>query len=83
MHRKTVAMFPGNNIPVFRGNANAKNRFQELTVSCQEHVNPDIGYDEGNTCMIRKYAKFYCLINNMHTQFLEKIEFIWKFIHTQ
>ncbi|CAB3978003.1 uncharacterized transposon-derived [Paramuricea clavata] len=46
VHRKTVAMFPGNNIPVFRGNANAQKHFQELTVSCQEHVNPDIGYDE-------------------------------------
>ena len=51
-------MFPGNNIPLIRSNANAKKRFLELIEKCQEHLNPAIGYDEGNVCMIRKNAEF-------------------------
>lgn len=48
MHKKTVEMFPGNSIPIFRGNQNAKRRLDELADTCKEHINPDIGYDEGN-----------------------------------
>ena len=48
VHRKTVEMFPGNNIPIFRGNQNAKRRLDKLAENCKEQLNPDIGYDEGN-----------------------------------
>ena len=48
MHKKTVEMFPGNSIPIFRGNQNAKRHLDELADTCKEHINPDIGYDEDN-----------------------------------
>jgi hypothetical protein len=41
-------MFPGNSIPIFRGNQNAKWHLDELAAACKEQLNPDIGYDEGN-----------------------------------
>lgn len=49
VHRKTIAMFPGNNIPIFRGNPSAKKRLEDLSNKCQDQLNPDIGYDEGKS----------------------------------
>lgn len=60
MHRKTVAMFPGNSIPVFRGNPSAKRCLEELSSNCQVHLNPDVGYDEGKSfnCMLGLLEKY-------------------------
>ena len=47
VHKKTVSMFPGNNIPIIRGNMSAKRKLEELVSDCRDLINPDIGYDEG------------------------------------
>ena len=40
-------MFPGNKIPVIRGNEVAKRQFEELIKSCKDLLKADIGYNEG------------------------------------
>lgn len=40
-------MFPGNNIPIFRGNVGAQRNLEELVSNCRDLINPDVGYDEG------------------------------------
>lgn len=45
--KKTVSMFPGNNIPIIRGNMSAKRKLEELVSDCRDLISPDIGYDEG------------------------------------
>ena len=56
VHCKTVKMFPGNKIPIIRGNAVAKRQFEDLVQSCKDLLKPDIGYDEGtNFTMVKIY----------------------------
>lgn len=40
-------MFPGNNIPIIRGNMVAKRQFEELISNCRDLIHADFGYDEG------------------------------------
>ena len=40
-------MFPGNKIPIIRGNEVAKRQFEDLVQSCKDLLKPEIGYDEG------------------------------------
>lgn len=46
VHRKTVLKFPGNKIPIIRGNPEAKRKIEELVDDCRQLINPDLGYDE-------------------------------------
>ena len=50
-------MFPGNNIPIIRGNMSAKRKLGELVSDCRDLINPNIGYDEGmNVAITSKLA---------------------------
>ena len=52
MHRNTVLKFPGNKIPIIRGNPEAKRKIEELVDDCRQLINPDLGYDEGKELVV-------------------------------
>ncbi|XP_020896399.1 uncharacterized protein LOC110235292 isoform X2 [Exaiptasia diaphana] len=54
VHRKIVDAFPGNQIPIFRGNASAMRRFEDAIGACKHLLNDAIGYDEEE---LRRHAK--------------------------
>jgi len=46
-----VKMFPGNKIPILRGNVVAKRQFEDLQ-SCKDPLKPEIGCEGKNFTMV-------------------------------
>ena len=73
VHRKTVCMFPGNKIPIIRGNAVAKRQFEELVQSCRDLLKPEIGYDEGKDFIMVNRQEFSMQKKGKHSPPKQKL----------